>query len=111
MVLTQSSSARAVMSAFLSPSKSLCAVPSSTVSAAALLELEPALFAAALRILGVPAGRAAVIGDNPETDGVGAGRLGMHFVDIRNWAAAEAEDAARLSCAAHDGAAMLEVLQ
>ena len=72
---------------------------------------EPALFAAALRILGVPAGRAAVIGDNPETDGVGAGRLGMHFVDIRNWAAAEAEDAARLSCAAHDGAAMLEVLQ
>jgi len=70
---------------------------------------EPALFAAALRILGMPAGRAAVIGDNPDTDGVGAGRLGMHFVDIRDWTAAAGEHAAALP--AHAGEPTLEVLR
>ena len=43
---------------------------------------EPALFAKALRILGVAAARTVVIGDNPMTDGVGAQRLGMAYSDV-----------------------------
>ena len=45
---------------------------------------EPALFTTALRILGVPAASAAVIGDNPRTDGLGAQRLGMRYIEVRN---------------------------
>src|SRR5262245_19363208 len=45
---------------------------------------EPALVTKALRILDVPAASAAVIGDNPTTDGIGARRLGMRFIEVRN---------------------------
>jgi len=45
---------------------------------------EPALFTKALRILDVPAASVAVIGDNPTTDGIGARRLGMRYIEVRN---------------------------
>lgn len=43
---------------------------------------EPALFRAGLARLGIAASDAIMIGDNPDTDGEGARRLGMRFVEI-----------------------------
>lgn len=43
---------------------------------------EPALFEAALARLGVAADEAVMIGDNEETDGLGAMRLGLRFLKI-----------------------------
>ena len=40
---------------------------------------EPALFAAAARRLGVEPGDCVMVGDNPDTDGLGAARFGMPF--------------------------------
>jgi HAD superfamily hydrolase (TIGR01450 family) len=44
---------------------------------------EPTLFLKALAILGVAPHQAVVIGDNPETDGAGAIRLGLRYVQAR----------------------------
>lgn len=52
----------------------------------------PMLFEAALRILGTAPAKTVVIGDNPETDGAGAARLGMRFLQVRD---GDAEAAAR----------------
>jgi ribonucleotide monophosphatase NagD (HAD superfamily) len=43
---------------------------------------EPALFEAGLARLGVAAHEAVMIGDNEETDGLGARRLGLRFVKV-----------------------------
>mgnify|MGYP001371988123 FL=1 len=45
---------------------------------------EPALFLAGLSILGLEPAQAVMIGDNPETDGLGAERVGMRFLLARN---------------------------
>jgi HAD superfamily hydrolase (TIGR01450 family) len=42
---------------------------------------EPALFERALAVLGIAAADAVMIGDNPQTDGAGAKRLGIRYVD------------------------------
>lgn len=44
----------------------------------------PLLFEAALRILGTAPASTLVIGDNPDTDGAGAARLGMRFLLVRD---------------------------
>ncbi len=44
---------------------------------------EAALFRAGMALLGTSAAETVMIGDNPETDGVGAERLGMGFVHVR----------------------------
>lgn len=44
---------------------------------------EPALFLAGLALLGLEPAQAVMIGDNPETDGLGAERLGMRFLLVR----------------------------
>ncbi len=43
---------------------------------------EPILFRRALDVLGVAAADAVMIGDNPDTDGVGAARLGIRFLQV-----------------------------
>jgi HAD superfamily hydrolase (TIGR01450 family) len=43
---------------------------------------EPHLFEAALARLGLPPHRTVMIGDNPETDGLGAERLGIPFLRV-----------------------------
>lgn len=43
---------------------------------------EPMLFLKGLELLGVPRDRSVVIGDNPDTDGAGARRLGLRFVYV-----------------------------
>ena len=43
---------------------------------------EPALFLRGLELLGVTSDRGVVIGDNPDTDGAGARRLGLRFVRV-----------------------------
>ncbi|HUH77571.1 MAG TPA: HAD-IIA family hydrolase [Devosia sp.] len=45
---------------------------------------EPLLFEAACTRLGIAPRDAIMIGDNADTDGEGARRLGMHFVHVRN---------------------------
>ncbi|MHA6692111.1 HAD-IIA family hydrolase [Devosia sp. A449] len=45
---------------------------------------EPLLFEAACRRLGIAPREAIMIGDNADTDGEGARRLGMAFVQVRN---------------------------
>jgi HAD superfamily hydrolase (TIGR01450 family) len=44
----------------------------------------PRLFTEALRRLGTAPARTLVIGDNPETDGAGAARLGMPFLQVHD---------------------------
>lgn len=43
---------------------------------------EPALFAAGLALLGLPKRSVAMLGDNPRTDGEGARRFGLRYVEI-----------------------------
>lgn len=43
---------------------------------------EPALFAAGLALLGLPKRAVAMLGDNPRTDGEGARRFGLRYVEI-----------------------------
>ncbi len=43
---------------------------------------EPALFELALALLGLPKRSVAMLGDNPRTDGEGARRFGIRYVDI-----------------------------
>lgn len=43
---------------------------------------EPALFAAGLALLGLPKWAVAMLGDNPRTDGEGARRFGLRYVEI-----------------------------
>ncbi|MCP3464537.1 MULTISPECIES: HAD-IIA family hydrolase [unclassified Bradyrhizobium] len=43
---------------------------------------EPALFERALTRLGVSPSEAVMIGDNPHTDGAGAGRLGIRYLNV-----------------------------
>lgn len=43
---------------------------------------EPALFEEGLALLGLPKREAAMLGDNPRTDGEGACRFGLRYVDI-----------------------------
>jgi len=43
---------------------------------------EPTLFAAGLALLGLPKRAAAMLGDNPRTDGEGARRFGLRYVEI-----------------------------
>ncbi|MGX1789675.1 HAD-IIA family hydrolase [Bosea sp. NPDC055332] len=43
---------------------------------------EPALFAAGLALLGLPKRSVAMLGDNPRTDGDGARRFGLRYVEI-----------------------------
>lgn len=45
---------------------------------------EPALFLAALDVLKVTAQDAVMVGDNPMTDGAGAARIGLGFLEIKN---------------------------
>lgn len=45
---------------------------------------EPALFEMGCSRLGTDPGDAVMIGDNPETDGLGAQRIGMRFVRVEN---------------------------
>jgi HAD superfamily hydrolase (TIGR01509 family) len=45
---------------------------------------EPLLFEAACHRLGIAPREAIMIGDNADTDGEGARRLGMAFVQVRN---------------------------
>lgn len=43
---------------------------------------EPALFAAGLALLGLPSQMVAMLGDNPGTDGEGARRFGLRYVEV-----------------------------
>ncbi|MGO4404589.1 HAD-IIA family hydrolase [Bosea sp. RAF48] len=43
---------------------------------------EPTLFAAGLALLGLPKRAVAMLGDNPRTDGEGARRFGLHYVEV-----------------------------
>lgn len=43
---------------------------------------EPALFAAGLALLGLPKQVVAMLGDNPKTDGEGARRFGLRYVEV-----------------------------
>lgn len=45
---------------------------------------EPTLFLRGLAVLGIGARDAVMIGDNPDTDGVGARRIGMRFHQVEN---------------------------
>lgn len=59
---------------------------------------EPALFHAALTTLNVAAEDALMVGDNPSTDGEGARRLGIRFLEIKN---GELPDPAMISAISH----------
>lgn len=45
---------------------------------------EPALFEAGLKLLGLPKDAVMMIGDNPATDGAGARRFGLRFLEVRD---------------------------
>lgn len=45
---------------------------------------EPALFLRSLAVLGIGARDAVMVGDNPDTDGLGARRVGMRFHQVEN---------------------------
>lgn len=80
---------------YFHPSVTGALVPETGALAAALLACtgpipyqvvgkpEPALFLQGLEILGIGCDRGVVIGDNPDTDGAGARRLGLEFVHVR----------------------------
>ncbi len=59
----------------------------------------PALFADALARLGVAAHEATMIGDNPQTDGVGAKSLGIGFLQVRDGELPDVDDEAGLAAA------------
>lgn len=56
---------------------------------------EPCLFVEAVRLLGTCPGRTLMIGDNPSTDGAGAQRLGMPFLQVRDCDVTDAAAAVR----------------
>ncbi|MGI2035507.1 HAD-IIA family hydrolase [Rhizobium panacihumi] len=43
---------------------------------------EPGIFLAGMRLLGSDPSRTLMVGDNPNTDGMGAARVGMHFFQV-----------------------------
>lgn len=52
---------------------------------------EPTLFAAGLALLGLPKQTVAMLGDNPRTDGEGARRFGLRYVEIADGAFPQAQ--------------------
>jgi HAD superfamily hydrolase (TIGR01450 family) len=68
---------------------------------------EPALFEAGLAILGVAAGEAVMIGDNPETDGLGAKRAGIAFAPVQAGRLAPILSALGQACDGEDAAVAL----
>jgi HAD superfamily hydrolase (TIGR01450 family) len=68
---------------------------------------EPALFLAALDRLGAALADAIVIGDNPDTDGLGARRLGMRYLRVDDGQLVESQYAAAAAREAGPAKAML----
>lgn len=66
---------------------------------------EPTLFAAGLALLGLPKRMVAMLGDNPRTDGEGARRFGLRYVEVAEGAFPQAR--IEMACPRQEGVVAL----